>query len=248
MATARWYVAHSIDPADSSAVQNIPNPGSYTDLNDGDYCLLEHNNNLLLLKYSTTATDTDDPPYVVTPTGVTGAGRWLLLDNNLGAENGFPLDRGDYDNTISTLEFDDSTRTFTTSPVSGDYVIVVNSVPVLISGSKSVVIPDSEGQHWIYFDKDGELHSIYNPDTHDIDDLIENYCLVAMLYWDATNKKALDIGNEKHGRRMSSTTHLYLHRSFGAVYRTGLDPINFSIDGDGSLGSCSICCYRWCNN
>jgi hypothetical protein len=46
--------------------------------------------------------------------------------------------------------------------------------------------------------------------------------LIAVIYWDATNKESIILQNEKHGRVMDSMTHLYLHETVGARYETGL--------------------------
>lgn len=79
MAQNKWYACSSLTPADENSLHKIPNPGSYTSLNDGEKCWYfdEAGGFMRPYIYDASSTATDDGVFVVTPTGNTGPGRWL---------------------------------------------------------------------------------------------------------------------------------------------------------------------------
>jgi hypothetical protein len=135
--------------------------------------------------------------------------------------------------TDSTLSFDDATRTLEISPtgVSFDYYILGKKNTV--SSTQSIVIPDDEGNHYIYFDTDGLLKSTqtFTPD------LITSKAYTSIVYWDDTNDKRIYFADERHGLVMDGETHLHFHSSFGARYIGGLALENFIVDAAGDLDS-----------
>lgn len=150
-----------------------------------------------------------------------------LLNGAPGAEPvGFP-NRDD-----STLSFVDATRTFTISPaVSSFDFYVEDGVKYTKTSGQSVVIPDTEGIHYIYFDTSGVLQST----TTWSDDIILKYAIVVVIYWDATNDEAIYLGEERHGIVMDGVTHLHWHNTFGTSFYSGLALNSLLTDQDGSL-------------
>jgi len=145
--------------------------------------------------------------------------------------NGFPPDERD----STDLSFVDATRTFTITPNDTDYHYYIEGEKYEKESSDDVVIPDTTGDHIIYFD--GEtLLVLTNGSSAEIAELILHKCTVAYIYWNADTALAELIVDERHGMSMSPVTHLYLHRTRGAQYISGLSPNNLII-GDGSLNS-----------
>ena len=74
---AKWYPAHNYTAANAFSLQAIPNPGAYTDLVTGDLAFVYLNGELSILVYDSTSAATQDIPFIVTPDGNAGNGRWL---------------------------------------------------------------------------------------------------------------------------------------------------------------------------
>lgn len=145
------------------------------------------------------------------------------LDTHAPAENGF-VDKAD-----STISFVDATRTFTIAPAVSSFDYFQGSLRYTKSSADNVVISDVEGSHWIYYDG-----STLTETTTFTIDIIVLYAFVATVYWDATNKKAVLLSEERHGNIMDSQTHSYNHQTYGARYQDGLDLGDITADGDGS--------------
>lgn len=119
----------------------------------------------------------------------------------------------------STLSFVDGTRTFTITPV-GSCTVWSGGNRFVKTLPESLVITDVEGLHNIYFDSTGTLQELVG--SFDPTVLIEDNAFVASVYWNATANRRETFLNERHGREMDSSTHRYLHRTFGTRYDTGL--------------------------
>ena len=139
---------------------------------------------------------------------------------------------GFYNQTDSTLSFDNGTRTFTISPTTISYDIIQQGVKSTISTDKTVVISNFEGIHHIYFDG-----TTLNEVTTLTEDIIKNKVYTAIVYWDVTNQVMLYIGDERHGHRMDGDTHYYLHEVHGSAYVSGGGLGDFVVGGNGSLDS-----------
>lgn len=137
----------------------------------------------------------------------------------------------------STMSFNDSNRTLTITPSGSSYTVYIDAIEYSITSAKQVIIPDSEGLHIIYFGLSAGEPILISTQTF-IDDIILKYAIASIIYWDATNKKSIYFGEERHGINMSRDTHFYIHGATGTQIRTypilelGLE--NFSLDGDGS--------------
>lgn len=134
--------------------------------------------------------------------------------------------------TDSIISFDNNTRTFSISPVSGSFTYFHAGEKFIVTTTKTLVIPDIEGAYYIYI-HNNELNYYQTFDTS----LIFQNAFISQIYWDSENQKILFVTDERHGIVMSSATRYYLHNTIGADYRSGFSLTNFSIDGDGSLNS-----------
>ena len=123
------------------------------------------------------------------------------------------------DRSESILAFDDGTRTFTITPVGSSFTYFQDLICFDIDSADSVVIPDTEGLHWIYYNGVSLLST-----TTFTDNLITEFALVAAVYWDATNDEAILLCDQRHDHIMDSSTHLYNHKTIGARFGEGLLP------------------------
>jgi hypothetical protein len=131
----------------------------------------------------------------------------------------------------STISFDSTSRVFSIVPVGDSFDIFIRGQRYVIDSSTSVEITDVEGLHYIYFNDNGILtHS-----TTWSNDYIFTVPYVSVIYWDATNNKAIYVGDERHGIIMDGATHWNLHNSRGTVYLDGLGIGDLVTDGTGSL-------------
>jgi len=96
------------------------------------------------------------------------------------------------------------------------------------NGDKTVIIPDSEGLHFIFFDG----ANLQSTQAFSLD-IIQNLVFVSTVYWDATNNEVILLGEERHGMDMDGATHAYLHATNGTRYLSGL-LMSFDDAGDGS--------------
>lgn len=129
----------------------------------------------------------------------------------------------------STISFNTSTRTFTITPTGASYDIWCKGVKYTKTTSSSVVIPNTTGLYYIYFDSSGTLQ--YRTSYFDWDDDVPT----SYIYWNATTGTAPYFADERHGIALDWATHEYLHRTRGAVIANGFSVSNYTIIGDGSL-------------
>lgn len=139
-------------------------------------------------------------------------------------------------NQDTTLTWTDGTRTFEIDPSGADYDIWHLGAKTTISANKSIVIPDVEGMHHIYFDAAGALQST----TTFAESLLNEYVYVANLYWDATNNEAVGIGDERHGL-MPWQTHILVHDRWGTHLESGLGIGDILADQSGALDTHAEC-------
>ena len=140
--------------------------------------------------------------------------------------NGFQ----DQDNV--TLSYTQGTRTPSISPVSGNYTFWSDGVQYE-RGGDFLSFPDLDGLHFIYYDENGVDQSTQTFS----DDLIDRYCLIAMVYWNVAAQEAAIFGGELHGMFMDPSVHTYLHNTKGAAYASGFALGNFVTDDTGDVDS-----------
>jgi hypothetical protein len=146
--------------------------------------------------------------------------------------NGFPVTQ----KYNTTLNFDNSTRTFTIAAISYPFHFYEMGVKYEKETPETLVLPDSEGLFVVYY-VSGVLSYLLNPNTGLVDSLIRNNCIVSYVYWNATDSQIVYFGDERHGISMSTTTHSYLHFTRGAQYLTGFGIGNILADQNGNTNS-----------
>lgn len=138
------------------------------------------------------------------------------------------------DKSESTINFNELTRVFSISPVSGSFVYYINGVQHTINETKSIELPDTTGSHLVYFDKDGELHY---QDSFDLS-LFRGKAFTALVAWNSSTQQAILVGDERHEATMSWASHSYLHNTRGLQVQQNAFVIgDFVIGEDGSSDS-----------
>ena len=129
----------------------------------------------------------------------------------------------------STISFDEGNQTFTITPTGASYDVWCKGVKYTKTTASSVVIPNTTGLYYIYFDGSGDLQ--YRTSYFDWDDDVPT----SYIYWNATTGTAPYFADERHGITLDWATHEYLHRTRGAVIANGFSVSNYTISGDGTL-------------
>lgn len=143
---------------------------------------------------------------------------------------------GVLDRTQSTITFNDSTRVFSMTPVSGSFTLFYNAVISVYYSAQTVTIPNTTGLHFVYFDSASKTLTTTSTFTQS---LITDHVLVALLYYRADIGKHIYFADERHGVIMDKATHLHLHLTYGAQYVNGLGLTNINADASGNLDSSS---------
>jgi hypothetical protein len=133
--------------------------------------------------------------------------------------------------TDSITSFDNSTRTFTIEPVAISFEFYVKGKKYVKSSAQNLTIPDLSGNHYIYFNYDGDLLSTQVAGQ----ELFQENALVAIVYWNEETQTQVYFAEERHGLVMDGATHGYLHTVFGARYLSGFALQGFTVDGTGNL-------------
>lgn len=157
-------------------------------------------------------------------TGLAGSGIPTSYLAVMGEPTGFP-------NRVDTeFYWDDPTRTFGIQPKSPAtfFDFYINGVKFTKTTLQTVVLSDTEGAHFVYFDTTGTL--VCNILPWDFTQVAP----VAITYWDVTNQIFLLLGDERHTTLMDGITRDYLHTSVGTRYVSGLAISDYVISGDGS--------------
>jgi hypothetical protein len=131
--------------------------------------------------------------------------------------------------STSTISFTEGSRQFTIAPTGATFDVYIKGKKYS-KASTSITIPNTSGDHYIYFNSAGTLSStmIIN------ESLFADNALVSIVYWNADVSKAVYFGEERHGLVMDGATHGYLHTVFGARYISGCALQGFTI-GAGSV-------------
>jgi hypothetical protein len=157
-----------------------------------------------------------------------------LTLNNLHTEiNELSLEPQGFVNRLdSTISFNDSTRTFTIAPTGTSYDVYIEGVKVTKTISESIVIGSGTALNYLHFNTDTGL--LDNKTTgFDFDTDVP----IAYIHWNADINQSTFFGEERHGIRMDSSTHKWIHNTFGMQYIRGLSIGNYVLLGDGSSNS-----------
>ena len=141
------------------------------------------------------------------------------------------------DKDDSTISFTDSTRTFSIQPTVTNFSYWVSGVKYISTGDTVIIgggtVAD-EGIWIIYYDDD-VLTSIQNPTNSELSVIIQTKAITCIVYWNATDEESIYVGEERHGKDMSPSTHNYLHFYEGLRYFSGLSLTDVIADGNGDL-------------
>lgn len=149
------------------------------------------------------------------------------VSNVTGESTGFA------DRTTSTISFNNTTRTFTISPVASTFDYYIKGIKYTVS-TKSITIPNTSNVYFIYLDENEDI----NYSNSFSDEILRDYVYVANFYWSTTQNRILGLAEERHGLVMDWKTHSYLHNYIGARIRHDMFTIgNFVLNGDGSSNS-----------
>jgi hypothetical protein len=138
------------------------------------------------------------------------------------------------DRQSSSISFNKETRVFSIKPaVTYDSFTIWTSggIKRVLTSEQTVVLPDTTGIYYLYFDADGVLNyrtSFFQWSTD---------AMIAYVYWNATTQTAPFFADERHGITLDWQTHQYLHETIGAAYAFGFDLNNFTVIGGGSSNS-----------
>jgi hypothetical protein len=135
---------------------------------------------------------------------------------------------GHADKTQSSISFDSGTRTFTIAPVATEFVVWCKGVKYTYTSAQTVVIPNTTGLHFIYFNQSGVLSTQMSYFTW------EDHAPTAYVYWNATTSTAVYFGDERHGITLDWQTHEYLHRTRGAAIANGFGASGYTTTGLGA--------------
>lgn len=133
---------------------------------------------------------------------------------------------------LSIISFNDSLRRFSIAPTSTEFVYYTKGHKHVKTSIEHVVIDDTDGNWYIYYDGSSLLASQTEWEYG------AGVVFVSIVYWDSTNKKAIYFGDERHGLTMDWATHKRLHLVYGmGVERNKLVAGDYILNGNGSLDS-----------
>jgi len=157
-----------------------------------------------------------------------------LTLNNLHTEiNELSLEPQGFVNRLdSIISFNDSTRTFTIAPSGSSYEIYIEGVKVTKTTSESIVIGSGTALNYIHFNTDTGLL-----DTKTTGFNFDTDVPIAFIHWNSDINQSTFFGEERHGIRMDSMTHKWIHNTFGMQYINGLSIGGYTLSGNGSLDS-----------
>jgi hypothetical protein len=182
---------------------------------------------------STGSTGTTGATGITGATGVTGStgntgatGPYNSEIQMITAEpTGFP------ERLSTTISYVSSTREFTIAPVNSSFDIWVAGNKFTKTGAISTVISMTEGLHYLYFDKNGDLGNGMNFFVWN------EQAPTAYIYYNPLHPDEVMFFDERHGITMDWATHEYLHRTRGAAIANGFGAFDYTTTGTGALDS-----------
>lgn len=122
-----------------------------------------------------------------------------------------------------------STRTISVTPTGTSFSYWIRGVKYSFDSAQTVVIDDTEGLWFIYFEN-RTLIASQTPWVLDAEDK----CMVTLVYWDATNNLDNHLGWEAHGFQMDGATHHNKHDTNGSKLGSGGTLSDMDVDGTGN--------------
>lgn len=123
----------------------------------------------------------------------------------------------------ATITWTAGTRTVAIVPAASDFKFNIDGTQYTKTTSQSVVIPDTSGLHYCYFDNSGTLVT-----SMTFWDLLVT-SPVSAIYWNATTGLGFELF-EAHTSKFSALHHLEHHLTEGTQYEDGLIPIGYTIN------------------
>ena len=132
--------------------------------------------------------------------------------------------------TDSSISFVAGSRTLTLTPINPTSIYYRGALHT-VSSPLSLVISNISGGRYIWFDPTTE--ALVEGGIGDYAGIIIN-ALVAYIYWDAVNQKAIIVGDERHSAQRDTQWHLSKHIEQGAVWRAGGN-LSYTLDTDTAI-------------
>ena len=143
--------------------------------------------------------------------------------------------QGFVDRTNSSISFDDSSRTFTIQPAvsGGEYDIYVKGIKVAKTGVETVVVGTGTALNFLHFSTTAPYQLQTKTTFFDFVDDVP----IAYIHWNSSINQSTFFGEERHGIRMDTATHKWIHNTFGMQYINGLSISYSGLKLNGSLDS-----------
>lgn len=129
--------------------------------------------------------------------------------------------------TDSTFTFDKTTRTFTIEPTNENYQVFFKGKKLIKNSPESIIIPNTTGLYYIYFNEDGILSANTNFPG------LQNMIYISYVYWnEQQSDTALQFGpgDERHGTVMDKATHERLHAVDWTQWVLGLQLYGYTMN------------------
>ena len=164
----------------------------------------------------------------------------LWRDEFINRTSGFDVAGG----PDSIISFDPATRILRIEPASRRFAFwqFISKIAYFKrTDPEEIEVPDEEGLYLVYIFRDQDdptresqkLFLVKNPSQAEIREVYLNRVSVAWLYWDASNKKAVYMGDERHGSEWNPQIHWWAHNALNALWKKGLQATSITL-GDGS--------------
>jgi hypothetical protein len=161
------------------------------------------------------------------------SGNLLTIDNAHTEINELSFEpQGFVNRHDSLISFNDATRTFTIQPSGSSYDVYIEGKKVTKTTTETVVIDSGTALNYIHFDTD-----TYQLQTKTTFFNFDTDVPIAFIHWNSGIGQSTFFGEERHGIRMDSNTHKWIHNTFGMQYIDGLSIGNYILLGNGSSNS-----------
>lgn len=155
---------------------------------------------------------------------------WIAASNSDGSISTSNIS-GFVNRIDSEISFDETTRVFNISPTLTSYVVYYHGVSYVIEQTKSITLSNTSGGRYITYNHNTGLLE----DSGENIDISSGIIIVAYIYFDAINSKAIVFGDERHSVVRDVLWHSSQHFNVGAVWRSGGE-ITYVLDDDTNVG------------